>query len=126
MRSPQQVNFSHAVDQKIAVAQLGEVRSPDSDPVGNIGHGIPEILNLAGELVLVLICQNQFVRNALNCQRIRNMGANVAQTHNTDDSFFSHRKTPFGDRLYFKMRADKKTTPPNRDPGKLSCEARYQ
>ena len=78
------------------------------------GHGIPEILNLAGELVLVLICQNQFVRNALNCQRIRNMGANVAQTHNTDDSFFSHRKTPFGDRLYSKMRADKKTTPPNR------------
>ena len=89
---PQQLDLAHAVDDHVALAQIGEVTGPDGDAVGQIRRRVTEILYLAGQLLLVLIHKYQLVGDALHRQRVSNMGAHMAQTDDTENTFF-HGKT---------------------------------
>ena len=57
-----------------------------------IRRRVTEILYLAGQLLLVLIHKYQLVGDALHRQRVSNMGAHMAQTDDTENTFF-HGKT---------------------------------
>lgn len=61
--------------------------------MGQIGCGIPQILHLALQLLLVLIHQYQLVGDALHRQGIRYMGAYMAQADDAYHTIFSHNKS---------------------------------
>ena len=48
-----------------------------------IRRRIPQILHLTGQLLLVLVHQHQLIGDALHRQRIRDMGAYMAQSDHT-------------------------------------------
>ena len=58
------------------------------DPVGQVRGGVPQVLALAGHLLRVHIHQHQLIRDALDGQGVRHVGAHMAQTHNADFSRF--------------------------------------
>ena len=88
MDLPQQVDLAHAVDDDVAVPQVGEVSGIHGDAVGQVRGGVPQVLDLAGQLLLLPIHQHQLVRNALDRQGVRHMGAHMAQTDDADFSRF--------------------------------------
>ena len=87
----QQLDLAHAVDDDVAVAQVGKVAGIHGDAVGQVRGGVPQVLDFAGQLLLLHIHQHQLIRNALDRQGIRHMGAHMAQADHADFSRF-HRK----------------------------------
>ena len=102
--APEQLDLAHAVDDDVAVFQIGEIPGPDGDPMGHIGHGIPEILDLAGHLLLVLIHQDQLVHDALDGQGIGHMGPHMSDADDAGDSFLCHNEPSFLFSLGFSLR----------------------
>ena len=90
MIAAQQFDLADAVDDQITLAQIGKISGTNGDPVLKIGDGIPEILHLAGDLLFVLIHQDQLVGNALHRQRIGDVRTYVPQPQNCDDAFLCH------------------------------------
>ncbi len=88
----QQFDFADAVDDHIAFAQIGKITGAYRNAVGQIRCRIPQVLHLAGQLLLFLVYQHQFVGDALHRQRIRHMGAHMTQTDHTDNTFLCHSK----------------------------------
>ena len=88
----QQLDFANAVDDDIALAQIGEVTGPYRDAVGQVGRGVSQILHLAGQLLLLLVHQDQLVGDALHRQGVGHMRAHVAQADHTHNTFFSSFK----------------------------------
>ena len=80
MGAPQQLDLAHAVDDHVALAQIGEVTGPDGDAVGQIRDGVAQVLHFACELLLVLVDEHQLIRDALDRQRVSDVRADVAET----------------------------------------------
>ena len=80
MRAAQQLDLADAVDDDVARAEVGEVTSADGDAVGQIRDGVAQVLHLARELLLVLVDEQKLVRDALDCQRVSDVRADVAKT----------------------------------------------
>ena len=99
MGAAEQLDLTHAVDDHIAHAQLGEITGADGDAVRQIRRGVPQVLHLAGQLLPVLIHQHQLIGDALHRQRIGHMGAHMAQSDHTQNPFLCHCKTLLCDKL---------------------------
>ena len=80
MCAAQQLDLADAVDDDVARAEVGEVTGADGDAVGQIRDGVAQVLHLARELLLVLVDENQLVRDALDRQRVSDVRADVAKT----------------------------------------------
>ena len=80
MRAAQQLDLADAVDDDVARAEVSEVTGADGDAVGQIRDGVAQVLHLARELLLVLVDEQKLVRDALDCQRVSDVRADVAKT----------------------------------------------
>ena len=91
VRLAQQLDFADAVDDDVALAQVAKIARADGDPVRKIGHGVAQVLYLAGQLLLVSVDQHQLVRNALYRQGVGDVRAHVAEADDTENSFLTHK-----------------------------------
>ena len=80
MRAAQQFDLADAVDNNVARAKVREVAGADAHAMGNVGDGVAQILHLAGDLLFVLIDEDQLVRDALDRQRVSDVRADVTET----------------------------------------------
>ena len=80
MCAAQQLDLADAVDDDVARAEVSEVTGADGDAVGQIRDGVAQVLHLARELLLVLVDEQQLVRDALDRQRVGDVRADVAET----------------------------------------------
>ena len=87
MRTAQQIDLADAVDDHVAVAEVGKVTRAHRHAVGHIRDGITQILHLAFQFLGVHVDEHKLVGNALQSEGRRDMRADMTETDDTADSF---------------------------------------
>ena len=87
MRAAQQINLTDAVDDHVAVAEVGKVARAHRHAVRHIRNGVAQILHFAFQFLGVHVDEHKLVGNALQGDGRRDMRADMTETDDTADSF---------------------------------------
>ena len=84
----QQVDFAHAVYNKIAVLQIGKTAYVYIYAMRQVRHAVAQVLTFAYGLLFICIYKQQFVGYALHGKAVRDVRADMPKSYNGNAAGF--------------------------------------